>query len=87
MSEPTTPALAKFPAVNQRRMDELLDKNAEGMIAPAERAELEQLVAEAERLMVENSQRVRNGVPILPQSNPTATVDLAVVNKLRDETA
>jgi hypothetical protein len=33
-------------------MDELLDKNSEGTITGEERAELEQLVAEAERLTV-----------------------------------
>jgi hypothetical protein len=29
--------------------------------------------------------QVRNGVPIFPRSDPTATIDLDLVNKLRDE--
>ncbi|HUG92546.1 MAG TPA: hypothetical protein VML55_17030 [Planctomycetaceae bacterium] len=39
-------------------MDALLEKNSEGTIAPAEKARLERLVAEAERLMVANAQRL-----------------------------
>jgi hypothetical protein len=37
------------------RLDELLDKNAEGDISSVEREELESLVAEAELLMVANA--------------------------------
>jgi len=54
MSKPLAPKLKKFPPAKQRRMDELLDKQSEGIISPAERARLQQLVAEAEQLMVEN---------------------------------
>jgi hypothetical protein len=39
-------------------MDELLEKNSEGTITPAEKTRLEQFVAEAEQLMVENTQRL-----------------------------
>lgn len=49
------PKLTKFPAAKQRRMDGLLEKNAEGTITPVERSRLEQLVAEAEQLMVANA--------------------------------
>ena len=52
------PRLKKFPVLRQRRLDELLDKNAEGTITPAERAKLEQLVAEAEQVMVDNAKRL-----------------------------
>jgi len=64
------PKLKKFPAAKQRRLDELLDRNSEGTITPGEKTKLEQLVAEAEELMVGNakllagfSQRERTGVP------------------------
>jgi hypothetical protein len=53
---PTTPRLKKFPVAKQRRMDQLLEKNREGTIKPREKARLEQLVAEAERLMIANAQ-------------------------------
>lgn len=39
-------------------MDSLLEKNAEGAITRAEKATLERLVCEAERLMVHNAQRL-----------------------------
>jgi hypothetical protein len=49
------PKLRKFPAAKQRRLDELLEKNSEGTISGNERRRLEQLVAEAEELMVANA--------------------------------
>lgn len=52
------PRIEKFPAAKQRRMDELLDKNREGAITPAERAKLERFVAEAEQLMLANAKRL-----------------------------
>lgn len=52
------PDIEKFPAAKQERMDELLDKNGEGKISPVERSELEQLVEDAEKLMVENARRL-----------------------------
>jgi hypothetical protein len=52
------PRVQKFPAVKQRRLDQLLDKNAEGTITPREKAALERLVAEAEELMVANGKRL-----------------------------
>jgi hypothetical protein len=58
MKNPAPPKLEKFPAAKQRRMDQLLEKNREGTIKPREKARLEQLVAEAERLMIANSQRL-----------------------------
>jgi hypothetical protein len=48
----------RFPAVKQRRMDTLLDKNSEGTITPKELVALKKLVAEAETLMVENGKRL-----------------------------
>jgi hypothetical protein len=39
-------------------MDALLEKNSDGTITPAEKARLERLVGEAERLMVVNAKRL-----------------------------
>lgn len=52
------PKLKRLPAAKQRRMDELLDENGEGTITTVETAKLTSLVAEAERLMVENAKRL-----------------------------
>jgi hypothetical protein len=58
MRKPVPPRLEKFPAAKQRRLDRLLDKNSNGTITPKEKAKLEQLVAEAEQLMVANARRL-----------------------------
>jgi len=56
MTNPSPPKLKKLPAAKQRRLDELLEKNSEGGITPAEETRLRHLVAEAEQLMVANAQ-------------------------------
>lgn len=48
----------KFPAAKQKKMDALLDKNREGTIIPEELVALQELVAQAEALMVENGKRL-----------------------------
>ena len=58
MKKRVPPKLDKFPAAKQRRLDQLLDRNSEGTITPKEKAKLEQLVAEAEQLMVANARRL-----------------------------
>lgn len=58
MKKPAPPRLEKFPRAKQRRLDQLLDKNSEGTITLKEKAKLEQLVAEAEQLMVANAKRL-----------------------------
>ena len=58
MKKAAPPRLARFPAAKQRRLDQLLEKNSGGTITPAEKAKLEALVAEAERLMVANARRL-----------------------------
>jgi hypothetical protein len=58
MKKPGPPRLEKFPAAKQRRLDQLLEKNSEGTITPKEKAKLEQLVTEAEKLMVANARRL-----------------------------
>lgn len=55
MYKPAPPKPRKFPAAKQRRLDELLEKNSAGTISPTERNKLEQLVSEAETLMVANA--------------------------------
>ncbi len=58
MKKLNPPRLRRFPAAKQRRLDRLLDKNSEGTITRQEKAALEQLVAEAEELMVANARRL-----------------------------
>ena len=55
MNTAAPPRLKKFPTAKQRRLDELLERNSEGTITPAEKAKLEELVSEAERWMVRNA--------------------------------
>ena len=52
------PKLQKFPAAKQRRLDQLLEKNSEGLLTRKEKVALERLVAKAEQLMVANSKRL-----------------------------
>jgi hypothetical protein len=52
------PKIKKLPAAKQRQLDRLLDKNSEGTITSREKARLEQLVAEAEQLMVANARQL-----------------------------
>ena len=58
MKQRVPPKVRKFPAAKQRRLDHLLEKNSAGTITPKEKVTLEQLVAEAERLMVANARRL-----------------------------
>ena len=58
MGKATPPKIKKFSPAKQRRLDELLDRNAEGTISAKDKAVLEQLVAEAEDLMVDNLKRL-----------------------------
>jgi hypothetical protein len=58
MKKAVPPKPRKYPAAKQRRLDRLLEKNSEGAITPKEKAALEQLVAEAEELMVANARRL-----------------------------
>ena len=58
MNKRVPPKLEEFPAAKQRRLDQLLEKNSGGTITPKQKAQLEQLVAEAEHLMVANARRL-----------------------------
>jgi hypothetical protein len=67
------PRIKKFPTAKQQRLDQLLEKNADGSLTANERSALELLVAEAEALMVENSQRLAEFARSqTPQPPPTA---------------
>lgn len=59
-------------------MDALLEKNSEGAITPAEKARLEQLVAEAEALMVENAKRLARFARRRPDAAPADAVPVTV---------
>ncbi len=56
--QPAPPKIQKFPAAKQRRLDQLLEKNSEGTITDKEITKLNQLVAEAEALMIANARRL-----------------------------
>jgi hypothetical protein len=58
MKKHVPPKVKKFPTAKQRVLDELLDKNSEGTITASERVKLQQLVTEAEELMVANAKRL-----------------------------
>jgi len=70
--------LKKFPAVKQRRLDELLEKNAEGTITPSEKQRLEQLVEEAEALMVANARLLARFAEAQGDNLPVAAVPVTV---------
>jgi hypothetical protein len=76
MKKSTPPKVVKFSAAKQRRLDDLLDKNAEGTITPREKAVLEKLVAEAERLIVANAERLASYSQA--EGSPPAAVPVTV---------
>jgi len=59
-------------------MDELLDKNREGVITASERTRLEQLVAEAEQLTVSNAKLLQRFVHRDPTELPSGAVPVTV---------
>jgi len=72
------PKVEMMPSEKQARLDQLLDENNEGTISPEGKRELQVLVAEAARLMAENSKRVAEFVqsksPVASQSAMPVTV-------------
>ena len=58
MKRTAHPKLDVFPAAKQRRLDALLEKNAEGTLTAREERALKELVAEAETLMIANARRL-----------------------------
>ena len=78
MKEALPPKLKKFPASKQRRLDELLEKNAEGTLTPGEQGRLKQLVGEAEELMVANARLVARFAEAEGEDFPVAAVPVTV---------
>ena len=78
MSNTAPPKIKAFPPAKQRRLDELLEKNAEGTISAKEKVRLESLVMEAEQLMVFNSQRLADFARSQTAQPPPAAVPVTV---------
>jgi hypothetical protein len=78
MKTTVPPKLKKFPTAKQRKLDELLERNSEGVITPAEKARLETLVAEAEQLMVHNAKLLAQFSQLAPQRPPPGALPVTV---------
>lgn len=78
MNRRVPPKPKKFPAAKQRRLDELLEKNSEGKIRGSERARLEELVAEAEQLMVANAKQLAEFSKSEARDAPAGAVPVTV---------
>lgn len=78
MKKLVPPTVERLPAAKQRRLDRLLEKNSEGTITPQEKAKLEQLVTEAEQLMVANAKRLAEFSQSQGVGTPTNAVPVTV---------
>lgn len=78
MKKTALPPIKRFPAAKQRLMDKLLDKNAEGNISPTEKTTLQQLVAQAERLMISNGKRLARFTKADAEGNAKGAVPVTV---------
>ena len=78
MTKLTPPTIEKLPSEKQQRLHELLDRNSEGEIVPSERNELEELVAEAEKLMVANAKRLADFARSEGEHPPEGSVPVTV---------
>jgi hypothetical protein len=78
MSKHTPPKISKLAPAKQRRLDQLLERNAEGSISSKEKEKLESLVTEAEELMVANSQRLADFARSQSSQPPTTAVPVTV---------
>ncbi len=81
MKKPVPPKLRKLPAAKQRRLDQLLEKNSEGTITSKEKAELEKIVAGAEKLMVANAKLLAEFSQIEAADAPAGAVPVTVWGK------
>jgi hypothetical protein len=72
------PKIKQFPAVKQKRLDALLEKNSEGTISAKEKARLESLVNEAEQLMLANSQLLAEFARSQSPQPPPAAIPVTV---------
>jgi hypothetical protein len=78
MKKRVPPKMHRFPPAKQRRLDQLLDRNREGAITVKEKALLEQLVAEAEQLMVANARRLAAFAESAGERAPAGAVPVTV---------
>jgi hypothetical protein len=78
VTNPSPPKIKKFAAAKHRRLDQLLEKNAEGSLSEKEKEKLDALVAEAEDLMVENAQRLAQFARKQAPQAPPAAVPVTV---------
>jgi hypothetical protein len=78
MNHTTPPRIKKLLAAKQRRLDELLDKNAGGTITAKEQARLQLLVDEAEALMVENGKLLAEFARTQQSKVPATAVPVTV---------
>ena len=78
MKKRTPPKTTKFPAAKQRVLDQLLEKNSSGTISPHERVRLEQLVGNAERLMVANAKNLASFAQSESANLPAGAVPVTV---------
>ena len=78
MKKRLPPKATMFPAAKQRVLDQLLDKTGAGTITPNERVRLEQLVEEAERLMVANARRMARFAESESASVPVGAIPVTV---------
>jgi hypothetical protein len=78
MKKRIPPKVQRFPAAKQRRLDQLLEKNSEGTISVKEKANLEQLVAEAQELMVANARRLADFSKSQAMRPPNGAVPVTV---------
>jgi hypothetical protein len=72
------PTLKSLAPARQDRLDQLLDKNAEGGISLEEKAELDALVAEAEQLMLSNARALADFASSQSPQPPAAAVPVTV---------
>jgi hypothetical protein len=78
MNRRTPPKVKTLAPAKQRRLDALLEKNAEGKISAKEREKLQALVEEAEELMVANSARLAEFARRESPQAPSAAVPVTV---------
>lgn len=78
VNQPMISELKTFASTKQRRLDQLLDKNADGTITPVEKSNLESLVAEAEQVMVSNARVVAEFARSQSPQPPIAAVPVTV---------
>ncbi len=74
----TPPQPKRFSSEKQALLDDLLEQNSEGTISPEDNAVLVELVAEAERLMVENSKRLADFAQSESPAAPASAIPVTV---------